>query len=198
MGFTTDYLREAGLQMEGEGKVLATLRRLAGHLDRLEIPYAVAGALALSHHGHPRLTVDVDVVLQSTADLEKLGHDVCGKEYSPGKPGTRHLRDRQTRVRIDFLIAGEYPGDRKPKPIALPDPAVAWEPGDDGVHYLTLEKWIEIKLASGMTAKGRLKDLADVQELIKARRLGAEFAERLHPWVQETFRSLVSEPEDET
>jgi len=134
-------------------------------------------------------------LLQSTSDLEKLGKELCGKDYLPNKPGTRHLRDRQTLVRIDFLIAGEYPGDRQPKPIAFPDPTAAWEAGEKGVHYLTLERWVEIKLASGMTAKGRLKDLADVQELIKARRLGDDFAERLHPWVQETFRSLVTEPE---
>lgn len=195
MGITTEFLREAGLQMEGEGKVLETLRRLVDHMNRLEIPYAVAGALALNHHGHHRLTVDVDVLLQSTADLEKLGQEVHGKDYAPSKPGTRHLRDRQTQVRIGFLIAGEYPGDRQPKPVAFPDAAAAWESGDEGIHYLTLERWVEIKLASGMTVKGRLKDLADVQELIKARRLRDDFAEQLHPWVQETFRSLVTEPE---
>jgi len=36
---------------------------------------------------------------------------------------------------------------------------------------LTLEKLIELKLASGMTASDRLRDLADVQELVKIKRL---------------------------
>ena len=40
----------------------------------------------------------------------------------------------------------------------------------DGVKFVTLEKLIELKLASGITAPDRLKDLADVQELIKVTR----------------------------
>jgi hypothetical protein len=43
------------------------------------------------------------------------------------------------------------------------------------------EKLIELKLASGMTAPDRLKDLADVQELIKIRGLSRDFAEKLDP-----------------
>ena len=41
-----------------------------------------------------------------------------------------------------------------------------------------------------MTAPDRLKDLADVQELIKVRRLDADFAARLHPYVQEQYLKL--------
>jgi hypothetical protein len=49
---------------------------------------------------------------------------------------------------------------------------------------------INLKLASGMTDPGRLKDLADVQELIKIKGLEAPFAERLHPFVREKFLEL--------
>ncbi len=41
------------------------------------------------------------------------------------------------------------------------------------IRFVTLEKLIELKLASGMTAPDRLKDLADVQELIKITHLHA-------------------------
>jgi len=41
-----------------------------------------------------------------------------------------------------------------------------------------------------MTAPDRLKDLADVQELIKVRRLSNEFAERLNPYVRERYLEL--------
>jgi hypothetical protein len=41
-----------------------------------------------------------------------------------------------------------------------------------------------------MTAPDRLKDLADVQELIKARGLGADFAGRLDPYVREQYLRL--------
>ena len=60
----------------------------------------------------------------------------------------------------------------------------------DGVRVVTLEKLVELKLASGMTAPDRLKDLADVQELIKARDLGPDFAEELNPYVREQFLKL--------
>ena len=59
------------------------------------------------------------------------------------------------------------------------------------MHVVTLEKLVELKLASGMTAPDRLKDLADVQELIKMRGLDGEFAEKLHPYVREKFLELL-------
>ena len=48
------------------------------------------------------------------------------------------------------------------------------------------------ELASGMTAPDRLKDLADVQELIKIRSLSDEFAERLNPYVRDKYLELLN------
>jgi hypothetical protein len=61
----------------------------------------------------------------------------------------------------------------------------------DGVRVVTLEKLVELKLASGMTAPDRLKDLADVQELIKARGLDADFAAELNPYVRRQYLLLL-------
>ncbi len=93
-------------------------------------------------------------------------------------------------VPIEVMLPGEFPGDGKPKPIQIPAPAV-WATEIDGVKYVTLEKLVEFKLASGISAPDRLKDLADVQELIKARPLRREFAERLDPYVSEEFLELL-------
>ena len=49
---------------------------------------------------------------------------------------------------------------------------------------------MELKLASGMTAPHRLKDLADVLELIRARQLPASFGDSLDPFVREKFAEL--------
>jgi len=54
-----------------------------------------------------------------------------------------------------------------------------------------LEKLVELKLASGITAPGRLEDLADVQELIKIRGLSSEFANSLNPYVRVKFLELL-------
>ena len=102
---------------------------------------------------------------------------------------SKHLRDAEYRVRVKILVAGQYPGDGKPKPVAFPKPADTMVE-IDGVKFPTLEKLIELKLASGMTAPDRLKDLADVQELIKVRRLSNDFAERLNPYVREKYLEL--------
>lgn len=56
-----------------------------------------------------------------------------------------------------------------------------------GVKTITLEKLIELKIASGMTPPDRLKDLADLQELIKTKSLDKSFAERLDSFVRVKF-----------
>ena len=92
-------------------------------------------------------------------------------------------------MEVDIVTQGEYPGDGKPKPVSFPAPdEVALEM--DGVRVLTLDKLIELKLASGMTAPHRLRDLADVQELIKLRKLGCDLAERLDPTVRAKYLEL--------
>jgi hypothetical protein len=44
-----------------------------------------------------------------------------------------------------------------------------------------------LKLASGVSAADRLKDLADVQELIKIRKLDSDFALKLDPYVRAKY-----------
>ena len=51
-------------------------------------------------------------------------------------------------------------------------------------------RFIELKLASGMVAAHRAKDLVDVQELIKSAKLSRDVALTLDPWVREKFLEL--------
>jgi hypothetical protein len=92
-------------------------------------------------------------------------------------------------VKIEFLIAGDYPGDGKPKPVAFPDPA-ARSVELNGIKVLNLEALVELKLASGMSAEHRMRDLADVQELAKYIALPPDFADRLNPYVRQKFIEL--------
>jgi hypothetical protein len=55
---------------------------------------------------------------------------------------------------------------------------------------VALEKLIELKLASGTSAPHRLRDLADVQDLIVHLGLPLEPAHRLDRSVQDTYRDL--------
>jgi hypothetical protein len=59
------------------------------------------------------------------------------------------------------------------------------------VRILDLSRLVELKLASGISAPHRLRDLADVQEIIKARRLDEAFAGRLDGSVREAYLELL-------
>ena len=53
-----------------------------------------------------------------------------------------------------------------------------------------MPRYIKLKLASGMVAVHRAKDLVDVQERIKSAGLSASVAEELHPWVRAKYLEL--------
>ena len=166
----------------GQGSLNRALAHLAADLEEQGIDYVVIGAVALLAHGYPRLTEDIDLVF-TVEGLNKFHEQLIGLGYASAFPGARkRLRSTRDGVRIDVIASGEYPGDGKPKPVRFPNPLEA-SVEIDGVRFATLEKLIELKLASGMTAPDRLKDLADVQELIKIRGLSRPFAEKLNPYV---------------
>lgn len=50
------------------------LDRLLSVVEQAEVPYMVTGSLASSHHGIPRATQDLDIVLElsSEAEAERL------------------------------------------------------------------------------------------------------------------------------
>lgn len=173
----------------GRSPVHKAMSRLSCELGVLNIPFAIGGAMALNAHGFRRGTEDVDILIRRE-DLRIFKEHWLGRGWVEVFPGSKAMRDTIHNVKIDVLIPGEFPGDGKPKPVAFPDPREASEAGPDGIPVLTLEKLLELKLASGMTAPHRLRDLADVIELIKARELPEEFAERLHPYVQPKYREL--------
>ncbi len=182
----------------GEADVQRTLERLARVLDENGIPYAIIGAMALNEWGYRRVTVDVDVLL-SADGLRRLKEAVLGRGYLEKFPGSRGLRDTENGVTIDVMLAGEFPGDGKPKPVAFPEPGQAAVRGPS-VALLPLPTLIELKLASGMSAPHRLKDLADVLELVRVLRLQDTLATSLHPWVREKYlelwRAAQSAPEE--
>ena len=171
------------------GRLIQALRDLAVHLEEASIPYAVVGAIALARHGLVRMTLDIKILL-SPEGLEKFKDRYLGRGYVPAFPGAaKTFRAADTGVRIEVLTTGEFPGDGKPKPVRFPDPAEA-SVDKDGVRVLALERLVELKLASWMTAPHRLRDLADVQDLIRARGLPADFAAQLDASVQALYREL--------
>ncbi len=181
-------IREGDRFFRERGLVNKTLHRIAKDLARLDIPYAVVGGLALFKHGYHRYTEDVDLLV-TREGLKRIHEELEGRGYLPKFRGSKNLRNTETGVTIEFLVAGEFPGDGKDKPVAFPDPKIVSHESD-GILYLNLESLIELKLASGMTSRDRIKDTADIHELIKALRLPREFGERLNPYVRKAYDDL--------
>lgn len=179
-------LNEGSRHFDERSAVHQSLSKITRQLAELEIPYAVAGGMALFRHGFRRFTEGVDLLV-SQDGLRRIHAELEGRGYLPVFAGSKNLRDTETGVRIEFLIAGQFPGDGKPKPVNFPDP----EGIDfDGVTFLSLPTLVELKLASGMTNPQRLKDLADVQQLIQLLTLPADFRMQLHPFVRDRFDEI--------
>jgi len=175
---------------QGKGMLNDALGRLVADLDAKGIDYAVIGAVALNQHGFQRLTVDIDILL-SVDGLERFRNELIGFGYRPAFEGARKkFTITRENIPLEVITAGEYPGDGKPKPVVFPQPA-DFAVDIEGVKTITLEKLVELKLASGISAPHRLKDLADVQELIKIKRLDVSFSEKLDESVRPKFIELA-------
>ncbi|MDA0657716.1 MAG: hypothetical protein O2931_17310 [Planctomycetota bacterium] len=63
---------------------------------------------------------------------------------------------------------------------------------DDGIPYIALKTLLELKLANGMTAPHRPRDLDDAIQLIRCNQLQLDYAESLNPFAAEKFCDLWS------
>ncbi len=173
----------------GRGLLRDALDRLISDLDENGIDYTVIGAIALNLHGYTRATVDIDL-LMTKEGLSAFHDKLVGLGYRPAFEGAKKsFRTTQGNLTIEIITAGEYPGDGLPKSVEFPNPqehSVVIE----GIKTLNLPKLVELKLASGISGAARLKDLADVQELIKFRDIKREFSEKLDSSVRAKFIEL--------
>ena len=183
-------LQEGSMHFEGESAVHKTMRRIAQRFDELGIDYAVMGGMAMFLHGFRRFTEDVDILVTPDA-LNRIHEEVEGRGYIRPFEKSKNLRDSDTKVRIEFLVTGQFPGDGCPGPVAFPDPTHA-STVLDGIKVLNLERLMELKLASSRGA-GRRKDLGDAQELIRSLHLPLEFHEKIDPSLRDLYDELWRE-----
>ena len=183
-----DGVRQAAEFFMGKADVQRALEILGQRLEQLDIPYAIVGAMAMNEYGYRRVTEDVNVLL-TREGLDRFKEHWLGRGYVEKFPGSRGLRDTENGVPIDIVVTGDYPGDGRPKPVVFPDPADHSRRGER-VRLLPLHKLIELKLASGMSAPHRLRDLADVLELIRVTDLPLELAADLDASVREKYGEL--------
>ncbi len=168
----------------GESEVQKALLKVCAALDADGIPYALAGAMALNAYGYRRVTTDVDLLL-TREGVDAFKRRCLGRGWVERFPGSKGMRDTEHNVKIDVILTGDYPGDGRPKPVAFPDPSVAVRVGP--IAVLPVERLVELKLASGLSNPDRMKDLADVQELIRHARLPESLADALDASVRAEY-----------
>jgi predicted component of type VI protein secretion system len=180
-------LERDAMHVEDLRNALAELQR---RCEREDIPFAVVDALAMRQHGYARFTEDIDVVT-TPAGLNAIHERLVGRGLAPRAPGLRKkLRDTARQVSIDVLVSGEHAGSPE-SPVVYPEPHTeAFVVSGDGVRYATLDALLAFKIASGIWGR-RPRDLADVQELIKANRLAEADATRLPEPLRPRFLELV-------
>lgn len=175
--------------------VAEAARAVTSHLAATGAPCAVVGAVACHAYGHRRATSDVDVLVNA-CNLDAVRSALVGHGWAPRFPGARKmLRDKAYGVDVD-LLAGGYPGDGLPKPVAFPVLSPLSEDVEmiDGVRVIPLPRLIELKLASGTSAPAsRGKDLADVYALIAANDLPRVYAVELDVSVRAAYCKIWDE-----
>lgn len=165
------------------------MQRLSRAMHELNIPFVVAGAMAAGAHGHRRMTADVDILIR-LEDLHRFKQRYLGRGWVDKFEGSKNFRDAVCDVNIDALIVGSYPGDGLPKPVAFPIPESVAEVGEDGIPYISLKALLELKIASGMTAPHRPRDLDDAIQLIRINGLPQNYSETINPYVAQKFVEL--------
>jgi hypothetical protein len=185
-GFFIKRLKEISMFFSGKDEVHKTMRRIARRLERASIPYAVVGGMAVNAHKYRRTTGDVDLLLTAEG-LRLFRERFVGKNYANVPKRPRRFLDRTNAIHVDILVTGLFPGSGEPGPISYPDPQGASEVIDK-IRVVDLATLVQLKLAAR-----RLKDWADVVDLVRFNNLDEAFAERLHPSVRKDYIECLEE-----
>ena len=156
-------------RVSGTASLEATLRNAVQALETRGIPSLVVGGYAVQEHGYARFTADLDLVVPDVGRARGVLPEWVEINLLPGNQSAR------------------------PGPLKLPMPTEMTK----NPHIVDLRTLIEIKLSGYMGAPfSRLKDAADVVELIKANQLPENF--ELEREVREAYRRLWTCPHDNT
>lgn len=95
--------------------ILDLLQKVCKSLDDTDIPYMISGSIALNIYAIPRMTRDIDIVLELTVDRideftalfpdSYFNKDAIKEEIK--RQGMFNIIDHQTGFKIDFIIRKE-------------------------------------------------------------------------------------------
>ena len=155
----------------GTSGVVETARAAVSTLADHDIPHLIVGGIAVQEHGYPRVTIDVDIVVPDVLEaVEWLTASLTGPFYGVPEVHGR-VEDRRNGVFVDLLPAGKVL--KRGCKVPFPEPKTIAEK----LQIISLEELISLKLDSWAGSPNkRLKDKADVNELILRRKLPRDLA----------------------
>ena len=173
---TLNLRDEALLLLEHRGAILEAAREISRSLRERSVPGAIIGGIAVLLHGHVRTTTDIDIVVHGPLDEAGSALEAIGFVKDPSRG--QFIRDGLPVHLLPFEVIGMSLGEF----IEI-----------DGVITVTLPNLVAMKLLSGIRNRLRAKDLGDVIDLIRARRLTGSLASSLPREIRMEYRKLVKE-----
>jgi hypothetical protein len=164
----------------GTSGLVTSARDAVAVLAEHDIPHLIIGGLAVQEYGYARVTIDVDIVVPDVLEaVEFLTASLTGPFYRVPEFPDR-VEDRRNGVEIDLLPAGKVV--KRGCKIPFPAPSKITEQ----FQIVSLEELLSLKLDSWNNSPNRrLKDKADVVELILRRQLPRDFA--VNPAIRELY-----------
>jgi hypothetical protein len=177
-------LLDAGEFWSGSGKIHNTLRHLGSILDFVGIPYAVFGRTAAFAHGFEQYNLDTDVIVVTEEGLQKMQRVLPFRGFTI--ISERRFRDSLTDLEFKIIRSGR-PAGPEACPIRFPDPSASVM--INGYRVVDLPRFIDVKLAMG-SSEIRMRDRADVLQLIQHANLPREVVNDLDPYVRDEYDRL--------
>jgi hypothetical protein len=149
------------------------LARVVGALDRAAVPYMLAGSFASSHHGAPRATQDIDIVVDPTFDsldrfLDALvgddvyfDADVARDEFK--RRSQFNVIDGATAWKVDIIFRKARPFSREEMARRLPATVLGVD-----VFVATAEDTVLAKLEWSKLGESE-RQLRDVRAMLETK-----------------------------
>jgi len=152
-----EILAESHRKLIGNSEISKTSSRVSNVLGKFNIPHVIVGGVAVQHYGYFRTTIDLDVVVN---DIDEARDKLSMNGFREA-PGTKTIvYDRKNTVPVDLLPGGKSVDPRAE--VMLPIPTKVNNTPD----YIDLNSLISLKLDTYKHNPKRLRDAADVAELI--------------------------------
>jgi hypothetical protein len=143
-----------------------TARAAASALADHDIPHLVIDGLAVQEHGYPRVTLDVDMIVPDVLEAVEFLTADLSSPFARVPNCQDRVKDTRNGVLVDLLPAGKVV--KRGCVVPFPQPTKV----ADRPQIIGLPELISLNLDSwGASPLRRLKDKADVVELIARRKL---------------------------